>query len=109
MPTSITVTYKAFSNDERPITSATIEIPTNIDSFNDAGYCELMYEVTNLQDDIFAFTGNKTKLSIWNLLKPVLPSNRTHTSLSVGDEVTINNNTYRCESTGWALTEKVNA
>lgn len=107
MATTITITYKAFSNNERPITSATIEIPNDVDVWNENGWCELLYELTNLQDDIYDFTRNKTKLMLWNLIKPLLPANRTHTSLSVGDEVTINNNTYKCADIGWELLEKV--
>jgi hypothetical protein len=44
---------------------------------------------------------------VWNLLQPLLPANRTHTSLSIGDEVTIAKEgvaiTYRCESVGWTV------
>ena len=107
MTTAITITYKAFSNNERPVTSATIEIAPDLDVFSDTGWCELLYEVTNLQDEIFDFTRNETKLFWWNLMKPLLPTNRTHTSLTVGDEVTINENTYRCADVGWELLEKV--
>ena len=103
MTTTITITYKAFSNNERPITSATLEIPTDIDVWNYEGWLDVIYEVTNLQSEIYDFTRNATKLQLWNLLQPLLPANRTHTSLSVGDEVTINNNTYRCDNIGWQL------
>jgi len=107
----ITITWKAFSNNahatKQGVTSATIEIPDEINVWNDNGWCELLYEVTNLQDEIYDFTRNATKLSIWNLLQPLLPANRTHTSLSVGDEITINENTYRCENVGWELLTKV--
>ena len=112
MTTTMTITYKAFSNNERPITSATFEIPTDIDVWNYEGWLDVIYEVTNLQSEIYDFTRNVTKLQLWNLLQPLLPANRTHTSLSVGDEVTINNNTYRCDNIGWQLltttTEKEN-
>ena len=98
---TVTITWKAFSNNERPITSANVFIPSEINVWNELGLCELLYEVTNLQDEIYDFTGNKTKLFIWNLLQPLLPANRTHTSLSIGDEITINENTYRCADVGW--------
>jgi hypothetical protein len=109
--TKITITWKAFSNNtfatKQGITSATIEVPREIDVWNDRGWCELLYEVTNLQDEIYDFTRNETKLFWWNLMKPLLPTNRTHTSLTVGDEITINENTYRCADVGWELLEKV--
>ena len=110
MTLAITITYKAFSNNERPITSATLELSNDLDVFTDTGWCDFLYEVTNLQDEIYDFTRNETKLFVWNLLKPLLPANRTHTSLSVGDEITINENTYRCADVGfwgWELLEKV--
>jgi len=107
----ITITWKAFSNNtfatKQGITSATLELSNDLDVFTDTGWCDFMYEVTNLQDEIYDFTRNATKLFVWNKLKPLLPANRTHTSLSVGDEITINENTYRCENVGWELLQKV--
>ena len=110
--TTATITYKAFTNNERPITSFTIQIPTDINVWSDAGLLDVLYEVTNLQSEIYDFTRNKTKLHLWNVIQPLLPTNRTHTSLCVNDEVTINNNTYRCADIGWeylsTTTEKEN-
>lgn len=111
MTTAIEITWKAFQHNEignkQGVTSATIEIPDEINVWNNNGWCELLYEVTNLQDEIYDFTRNETKLFVWNLLKPLLPANRTHTSLSVGDEVTIAKEgvaiTYRCESFSWEV------
>ena len=105
MTTAIEITWKAFQHNEignkQGVTSATIEIPDEINVWNNNGWCELLYEVTNLQDEIYDFTRNETKLFVWNLLQPLLPANRTHTSLSIGDEITINENTYRCADVGW--------
>ena len=105
MTTAITITWKAFQHNEignkQGVTSATIEIPDEINVWNNNGWCELLYEVTNLQNEIYDFTHNTTKLFVWNLLQPLLPANRTHTSLSIGDEITINENTYRCADVGW--------
>jgi hypothetical protein len=112
--TTVTITYKAFSNNnDRPITSATIEVgypfvyeyPYNANQTQqqDIKLCDVLYHQTNIYEG-----------SLWNLLEPVLPTNRTHTALSVGDEVTItdtdNTRTYRCADIGWELlTEKVGA
>jgi hypothetical protein len=45
--------------------------------------------------------------SLWEKLEPVLPANRTHTALSVGDEVAISKEgvaiTYRCDNFGWQV------
>ena len=111
----ITITWKAFSNQisnntfatKQGVTSATVDLPNDINVFSDTGWCDLLYEVTNLQDEIYDFTRNSTYELVWVLLKPYLPANRTHTSLSVGDEITINENTYRCENVGWKLLTKV--
>lgn len=93
----ITITYKAFSNNERPITSATIEINGMFIEPNQyEQLCDLLFHETNLQQG-----------SLWNKLQPVLPANRTHTSLSVGDEITINTYTFRCADVGWELLTKV--
>ena len=45
----ITITYKAFSNNahatKQGVTSATIEIPNEINVWNDNGWCELLYQL----------------------------------------------------------------
>jgi len=38
--------------------------------------------------------------AMWDALQP-LPEDRTHTAMSVGDEVTINGQTFRCEDIGF--------
>jgi hypothetical protein len=39
----------------------------------------------------------------WSVLEPALPADRSHTALSIGDEVSLDGITYRCEPIGWAL------
>ena len=94
--TTITITWKAFSTEEnnRPITSASVDVYYNAEVISHTQVCDIVFEQTNL------YTG-----SLWNKLEPVLPANRTHTALSIGDEVTITNGdtsfTYRCSAFGW--------
>ena len=98
---TITVTWKAFNNDDpkrlqdfaetgrSPVTSRTIEVGT-ADGVNHDTICEHLFRDTNL------YQGNW-----WVLLQP-LPEDRTHTAMSVGDEVTIDGRTYRCMDIGFA-------
>jgi hypothetical protein len=39
--------------------------------------------------------------SLWELIEPRLSRLRTHTAVSVGDEVEVNGVLYRCEPVGW--------
>lgn len=52
-----------------------------------------IYRSTNL------YTGD-----VWEIMNSYgLPEDRPHTALSVGDKVTINDDTYRCDDFGWEL------
>lgn len=105
-PTTISITYKAFV--ERPelgryISTATFEIPKQLTA-SDYEICDAVYKATNLQDDIASFCKPDEFQSIqqiWTALVPVLPAQRTHTSLSVGDVVTIDGRSYECSDIGW--------
>jgi hypothetical protein len=108
--TTATVTYKALSNalNNRPVTSFEFELPylyfitenaPNFQLSQDKKWCE----------EIFSNTNNYSG-SLWSVIEPLLPANRTHTALSVGDEITISNlyssRTYRCDDFGWELLVK---
>lgn len=105
--TTITITYKAFTHFDknRVTTSLSFILPSEYEQTatkltNDM-LCDVLYDTTNRQSE---------NSKLWQVIKPLLPVNRTHTSLSVGDEVTINDNTYRCADFGWEyLGEKVGA
>jgi hypothetical protein len=51
---------------------------------------EKIYRDTNLYSGI-----------IWEMIEEILPANRPHTALSVGDLLVIDGTTYRCEDFGW--------
>jgi hypothetical protein len=92
---TITITWKAFGNP----TSATIEWDYPDTGLHSITVCEQVYEATNL------YRG-----ALWDALEPHLPENRTHTALSVGDEVEIVGFlTHRCEPAGWSIVEKESA
>ena len=89
MTTTITITWKAFGSP----TSATIQYDTGLDE--DAILAKAFRE-TNLYEGY-----------LWNALEPHLPEDRTHTALSVGDEVAINGNVFRCEPFGWSTHSQI--
>jgi hypothetical protein len=105
--TTVTITYKAFTHlaNNRVTTSLSFILPSEYEQhatqLTNEKLCDVLYDTTNVQS-------NNSKL--WQVIEPLLPVNRTHTSLSVGDEVTINDNTYKCADFGWEyLGEKVGA
>ena len=82
---TITITWKAFSHGAP--TSATFE--TSLQG-HDFAICEALFVDTNHYRGI-----------LWDALEAHLPEERTHTALSVGDEVTIDGQTYVCADIGW--------
>lgn len=93
--TEIRITYKAFArhiaDDDRHdgVTTLVVEWE-GADELSDAQVCEAVFAQTNL------YRG-----SLWDLIEPKLSDRRTHTAVSVGDEVTVRGITYRCEPVGW--------
>lgn len=81
----------------QPVSSVTITLDTP-DCFipDDLAICEGIFEETNL------YSGN----TFWPLLEPVLPEHRSHTALSVGDYVVVEDRSYRCDSVGWTRAER---
>lgn len=89
MNNEITITWQAFGNP----TSATIDWSSKGDTSHEAmlNTCAKVYEDTN-----------KYEGTLWTVLEPFLPHNRTHTALSVGDTVTVNGIVFKCEPMGWS-------
>jgi len=92
---TIIITWNSFTKPTQSA-SATISFDYNAEVFSHNQICDIVFEQTNLYQG-----------ALWNVLEPALPDNRTHTALSVGDEVTIYNHntgfTYRCNPFGWEL------
>ena len=92
----VKITWKAFG--DKPAQGrfiSSVQIETNFpSSVSDIEICEIVYADTNLYQGY-----------IWNLVEPLLFSKRTHTSISVGDEVEIDGRSYICADIGWIKTE----
>jgi hypothetical protein len=89
---TIKVTWKAFEKSlgiGESVASVTVSYKADEDT-DDIEICERVFQDTN-----------KYQGSFWDLVEPLLPENRTHTALSVGDEVEVNGIIYRCEGAGW--------
>ncbi len=57
-------------------------------------------------DAVFHAT-NTYSGSLWNLIEPKLSRLRTHTALSVGDQVEVDGRAYRCDPVGWSAVPSV--
>lgn len=90
MTKTVTITYKAFSTPfEQSDNCAKLSFSVAY-SGDDYALLEALFHDTN------TYSG-----SLWNIIKDLLPAERTHTALSVGDEVEIDRRVYRCERIGW--------
>ena len=98
---AIKVVYKAFSNiegrPEKPVASFTFKCPVEFENLSDYQICEKVFGITNQQSG-----------KVWDSIKDNLPQERTHTSLSVGDEVVIQKGRnqewiYECADLGFVL------
>lgn len=94
---TVTIIWAAFGakpKQGKAIGAATITVP---ETYANVDICEQVYAATNL------YSG-----PLWDQIEAVLPPNRTHTALSVGDYVIINDDadravrTYRCASAGFS-------
>jgi len=89
----INITWKAFGDRpeaNRFISSACINLDGVWNQVSNDLMLKTIYKVTNLQGDLVEFGGSATEITLWETIQKVLPENRTHTSLSVGDEIQIN-------------------
>lgn len=92
--TTVRITYKAFAefitrDDVEAVTEVTVRFKCD-EAHTDEFILERVFRDTN------TYSGG-----LWALIEPLLPPRRTHTAVSVGDEVSINGTTYRCDSVGW--------
>ena len=100
--TKIKITWKAFGKQPergRSITSVEVELPKQVS--DDLRICEAIYKVTNLQGELAEFGASLTEINLWETIKPKLSPTRTHTSLSIGDEIEIDGRAYICADLGF--------
>ena len=92
----VKVTWKAFGDKpqiNRFISSVEFELPEVVDALET---CEQIYKETNL------YSGE-----IWDIIQPLLFQTRTHTSISVGDEIEIDGQVWVCADFGFEKIEDV--
>lgn len=83
----VKITWKAFGEDaqkHRFITSVEFDYPVSSEWKEEQRFLDELFEATNL------YSGK-----LWNVIQPKLSPVRTHTALSVGDEIEIAHDTYR--------------
>jgi hypothetical protein len=85
--------YLAFLAEQgeqiRPDASAKFDFALS-ESESDLEFCERVFANTNVYEG-----------RVWDALQPVMPAERSHTALSVGDLVSIDGRTYRCADLGF--------
>jgi hypothetical protein len=94
----IKITWKAFGDKpEQGRFVSSVEVETEFpETVTDKQICEIVHADTNLYQGY-----------IWQLVHPLLSETRTHTSISVGDEVEINGRVYICADFGFEKIEDV--
>lgn len=103
----VRITWRAFGDKPdigRFVSSTSFDIydvkPTHDQLLN------CIYKATNLQDELADFGADAFTIYLWKVIEARLPENRTHTSLSIGDEVDIDGVTYICADIGWVRPEE---
>lgn len=86
---TIEITWSAFAHFGKPVTSAKFEFELDADEF-DLMFCERAFAATN------TYQGR-----VWDALQGVIPAERSHTALSVGDKVSIDGRDYLCAPVGF--------
>lgn len=95
----VKITWKAFGdkpNVGRFISSAEFDTEFEIAKHDVDLFLEVVYRVTN------TYSGN-----LWEIIEPKLSPTRTHTALSVGDEVEIDGQVYVVADFGFEKIEDV--
>ena len=102
----VKVTWKAFGNrieQGRYVSSVEFELLDTKPS--QEVLLNAIYKATNLQDELADFGAKAFEIYLWKVIEPRLASDRTHTSLSIGDEIEIDGQTYVCADIGWVKVE----
>ena len=102
----IKVTWKAFGNrieQGRYVSSVEFELLDTKPSHD--VLLNAIYKASNLQDELADFGAKALDIYLWKVIEPRLASDRTHTSLSIGDEIEIDGQTYVCADIGWVKVE----
>ena len=92
----VKITWKAFgdhpeANPPRFVSSVEFSPVAVIEKASPLDICNQVFRDTNLYEG-----------PLWKVIEPLLSPSRTHTALSVGDEVEVDGVTCRCEGAGWS-------
>jgi len=105
----VKVTWKAFGNrieQGRFVSSVEFDIlDYKIPADKYPLLLNAIYKATNLQSELADFGGTAFEVYLWKVIEARLASDRTHTSLSIGDEIEIEGQTYVCADFGWVKAE----
>lgn len=103
----IKIIWKAFGDKPdigRFVTSASFELHDV--GISNSALLNKIYKATNLQGDLADFGADALTQYLWKVIEAKLVETRTHTSLSIGDEVDIDGQTYICADIGWVKPEE---
>jgi hypothetical protein len=95
----VKVTWKAFGDKPeigRFISSVEFETEFKIAEADVDQFLNVVYRTTN------TYSGN-----LWQIIEPLLSKTRTHTSISIGDEIEIDGQVYICADYGFEKIEDV--
>ena len=96
----VKITWKAFGDKPgigRFISSVEFELAEVVTkTVTDQHICEQIYKQTNLYQG-----------PLWETIEPKLSATRTHTSISIGDEIEIDGQVYICADFGFEKIEDV--
>jgi hypothetical protein len=95
----VKVTWKAFGDKPeigRFVSSVEFETEFKIAEADVDQFLNVVYRTTN------TYSGN-----LWQIIEPLLSKTRTHTSISIGDEIEIDGQVYICADYGFEKIEDV--
>lgn len=95
----VKITWKAFGDKPeigRFVSSVEFETDFKIQSHDVDQFLNVVYRVTN------TYSGN-----LWDIIQPLLSETRTHTALSIGDEIEIDGQVYIVADFGFEKIEDV--
>lgn len=97
----IKITWKAFG-DKPEIGRFVSSVEFYFNGFQGQDINTISHE--NVLNSLYRDTNTYSGL-FWNKIEPLLKATRTHTSLSIGDEIEIDGQTYVCADIGWVKVE----
>jgi len=102
----VKITWKAFGNKvEQGRFVSSVEFDIYDTNPSHEVLLNAIYKATNLKSELADFGANAFEIYLWNVIEARLAEDRTHTSLSIGDEIEIDGQVYVCSDFGWVKVE----